>query len=74
MALEKYHQILLKENIKAAPDISYFLLTCVKFLGHINKRSIITLIKSRTNDVIIKFQPPSSKKNQDFFALLNFSS
>ena len=33
-ALEKYHQILLHKNMKAAPDKSHFFLTCVKFLGH----------------------------------------
>ena len=33
--LEQYHQILKNENMKAAPDKSYFFLTRVKFLGHI---------------------------------------
>ena len=33
--LMKYHQILFKENMKAAPDKSHSLLTRVKFLGHI---------------------------------------
>ena len=33
--LDKYHQTLLKENIKAAPDKSHCFLTRVKFLKHI---------------------------------------
>ena len=35
IVLDKNHQILLKENIKAAPDKSYFFLTRVKFPVHI---------------------------------------
>ena len=31
----EYHKILLKENLKAAPDKPYFMLKKVKFLGHI---------------------------------------
>ena len=39
---EKYHRILLKENMKAAMDKSHFFLTPVKLLGHIikEKRSV----------------------------------
>ena len=33
--LENHHQILLQENIKAAPDKSYFFLIRVNFLAHI---------------------------------------
>ena len=33
--LIEYHKILLKENLKAAPDKTYFMLKKVKFLGHI---------------------------------------
>ena len=40
---EKYHQILLKENMKAAPDNSHFFLTLVKFLGHIIEGNTIIL-------------------------------
>ena len=32
--LIEYHKILLKENLKAAPDKTYFMLKKVKFLGH----------------------------------------
>ena len=44
--LDKYHQILLKENMKAAPDKSYFFLTRVKFLQHIIEGNTITPLKS----------------------------
>ena len=40
--LEKYHQILQNENMKAAPDKSHFFLTRVKFLGHIIEKDTIT--------------------------------
>ena len=33
--LTEYHKVLLKENLKAAPDKTYFMLKKVKFLGHI---------------------------------------
>ena len=33
--LIEYHKILLKENLKAASDKTYFTLKKVKFLGHI---------------------------------------
>ena len=59
--LEKYHQILLHKNIKAAPDESHFFLTRVKFLGHIIERNTITPLKSRI-EAIQKLQPPSNKK------------
>ena len=45
--LENYHQILLHENMKAAPDNSHFFLTRVQFLGHIIERNTITPLKSR---------------------------
>ena len=72
IVLEKYHQILLQENMKAAPDKSHFFLTRVKFLGHIIERNTITLLKSRI-DAIQKLQPPSNKKKiHEFLAMLNF--
>ena len=72
IVLEKYYQILLQENMKAAPDKSHFFLTRVKFLGHIIERNTITLLKSRI-DAIQKLQPPSNKKKiQEFLAMLNF--
>ena len=74
IVLEKYHQILLQENMKAAPDNSHFFLTRVKFLGHIKERNTITPLKSRI-DAIEKLQPPSNKKKiQEFLGLLSFLS
>ena len=72
--LEKYHQTLLQENTKTAPDKSHFFLTRVKFLGHIIERNTIIPLKSRV-DAIQKLQTPSNKKKtQDFFEMLNFLS
>ena len=59
--LDKYHQILLEENMKAAPYKSHFFLTCVKFLGHTIEGKTIAPLKSRI-DAIIKLQPSSNKK------------
>ena len=59
--LEKYHQILLQENMKAAPDKLHFFLTRVKFLVHIIERNNIIPLKSR-KDAIQKLQLPSNKK------------
>ena len=74
VVLDKYHQILLKENMKAAPDKLHFFLTCVKFLAHINERNTKTPLKSRI-DAIIKPRPPSNKtKTQDFLGMLNYLS
>ena len=74
IVLQKYHQILLQENIKAAPDKSHFFLIRLKFLGHIIERNTIIPLKSRI-DAIQKLQPPSNKKKiQEFLGMLNFLS
>ena len=74
IVLEKHNQILLHENLKAAPEKSRFFLTRVKFLGHILERNTIIPLKSRI-DAIQKFQPPSNKKRiQEFLGMLNFLS
>ena len=74
IVLEKYHQILQNENMKAAPDKPHFFLTRVKFLGHIIEKDTITPLKSRI-DAIHKFQPPTNKKNiREFLGMLNFLS
>ena len=59
--LEKNHQILKNENMKAVPVKSHFFLTGVKFLGHVIERNTITPLKSRI-DAIQKLQPPTNKK------------
>ena len=61
ISLEKNHQILQNENMKAAPDKSHFFLTRVKFLGHIIEKDTITSLKSQI-DAIQKPQPPTNKK------------
>ena len=72
--LHKYHQILLKENMKAAPEKSHFFLTRVKFLGNIIEASTKTLLKSHIH-IILKLQTPSDKtKTQDFLGKHNFLS
>ena len=58
--LDKYHQILLKENMKAAPDKLHFFLTRVKFLGHTIEGIMNTPLKSRI-DAIIKLHFLSNK-------------
>ena len=74
IVLEKYHQNLQNENMKAAPDKSHFFLTRVKFLGHIIEKDHITPLKSRI-DAIQKLQPPTNKKKiQEFLGMLNFLS
>ena len=72
--LEKYHQILQNENMKAAPDKSHFFLSRVKFLGNIIERKTTTPLKSRI-DAIKKLQLLSNnKKTQEFLGILNFLS
>ena len=58
--LEKNNHIVLKENMKAAPDKSHFFLIRVKFLGHFIGGNTITPLKYHI-DAIFKLQPPSYK-------------
>ena len=70
--LEKYHQILLKEKIRAAQDKSHFILTRVKIFGQVIEGNTITPINSRIG-AIIKLQAPSNKKKiQEILGILNF--
>ena len=72
--LEKYHQKLQNENMRAAPDKSHFFLSRVNFLGLILEKNSITPLKSRII-AIEKLQPPTNqKKIQEFLGKLNFSS
>ena len=61
MVLEKYHQILQNEKMKAAPGKSHFFLTRVKFLGHIieNKHYNPIEISNRCNS-----KPPATYKQK----------
>ena len=45
-----YHKILLKENLKAAPDKRYFMLKKVKFLGHIIEDKQVNPLTSSIDD------------------------
>ena len=59
--LIEYHKVLLKENLKAAPDKTYFMLKKVKFLGHIIEDKKVKLLTSRI-DGFQKLEPPKSMK------------
>ena len=48
IVLEKYHQILQNENMKAAPDKLHFFL---KFLGLIIEKDTITTLKSQIDAI-----------------------
>ena len=56
--LTEYHKILLKENLKAAPGKSYFMLKKVKFLGHIIEDKKVKPLTSRI-DGFQKLEPPN---------------
>ena len=59
--LIEYHKILLKENLKAAPDKTYFMLKKVKVLGHIIEDKKVKPLTSRI-DGFQKLEPPTSMK------------
>ena len=59
--LTEYHKVLLKENLKAASDKTYFMLKNVKFLGHIIQDKKKKPLTSRI-DGFQKLEPPKSMK------------
>ena len=70
--LIEYHEILLKENFKAAPDKTYFMLKTVKFLGHIIEDKKVKPLNSRI-DGFQKMEPPTSMKAlQRYLGTINF--
>ena len=70
--LIEYHKILLKENLKAAPDKRYFMLKKVKFLGHIIEDKKVKPLTSRI-DGFQKLEPPTSMKAlQRYLGTINF--
>ena len=70
--LKEYHKILLKGNLKAAPDKTYFMLKKVKFLGHIIKNKKVKPLTSRV-DGFQKLEPPRSMKApQRYLGTINF--
>ena len=68
--LEKYHQLLLRENIKAAPDKSHFFLTRVKFLGQIIEGNTITPLKCRIDAIIKLHLHQMKRKSKNFLECL----
>ena len=72
--LSRYHTILENENLKAAPEKSFFFLDSVKILGHQIQNNHIHPLKSKTGGVL-KLQPPKSKKEiQIYVGFLTFIS
>ena len=70
--LIEYHKVLLKENLKAAPDKTYFMLKVVKFLGHTIEDKKVKLLTSRIVGVQ-KLEPPKSMKAlQRYLGTINF--
>ena len=70
--LIEYHKILLKENLKAAPDKTYFMLKKVKFLGQIIEDKKVKPLTSRI-DGFQKLEPPTSMKAlQRYLGTINF--
>ena len=70
--LIEYHKLLLKENHKAAPDKTYFMLKKVKFLGHIIEDKKVKPLTSRI-DGFQKLEPPKSMKAlQRYLGTINF--
>ena len=67
--LDQYHNILKNENLRAAPDKSFFFLDSVKKTGHQIQNNHRHPFKPKI-DEFFKLQPPKSKKNsktmQDF--------
>ena len=67
-----YHKILLKENLKEAPDKTYFKLKKVKFLGHIIEDKKVKPLTSRI-DGFQKLEPPKRMKAlQRYLGTTNF--
>ena len=70
--LIEYHKILLKENFKAAPDKTFFVLKKVKILGHIIEDKKVKPLTSRS-DGLQKLEPPTSMKAlQRYLGTINF--
>ena len=56
--LIEYHKIMLKENLKAAPDKTYFMLKKIQFLGHIIEDKKVKPLTSRI-DGFQKLESPT---------------
>ena len=70
--LIEYHKIFLKEDLKTAPDKTYFMLKKVKFLGHIIEDKKVKPLTSRI-DGFQKLEPPTTMKAlQRYLGTVNF--
>ena len=72
--LEEYHKFLQKENLKAAPDKTYFILKKVKFLGHIIENKNIKPLTSRIEGLQNFEHPNSLKSLLGYLGTINFLS
>ena len=59
--LTQYHNFLENENLKAAPDKSFFFLDSVKLFGHQIQNNHIHPLKSKI-DGFLELQPHKNKK------------
>ena len=70
--LTEYHKVLLKENLKTAPDKTYFMLKKIRFLGHIIEDKKVKPLTSRI-DGFQKLEPTKSMKAlQRYLGTINF--
>ena len=70
--LIEYHKVLLKENLKAVPDKTYFMLKKVKFLGHIIEDKKVKPLTSRIDGFQKLETPKSMKALQRCLGTINF--
>ena len=72
--IEKLHQICTKQNLKIAPEKSFFMLLTVKFLGHEIGNQTIKPIYSKV-DAIHNLKTPQNKRElMGFVGSMNFYS
>ena len=72
--LDQYINIFKIENLKSAPDKSFFFLDSVKVLGHQKQNDHKQPLKSKI-DGFLKLQPPKNKKEvQNYVGFLTFFS
>ena len=70
----KYHQILQEQNIKAAPDKSFFFLKEVKFLGKMIKKYEVRPLQKKIETFLNLQLPNSKEKISEFNGFLTFIS
>ena len=70
--IEKLHNLSTKNNLKLAPEKSFFMLLKVKFLGHEIGYNTLTPIHSKTAAVLKIFYPTGKAALMSFLGALNF--